>query len=183
MPSENVIREVFRDWVLVGVRNGPATEAHVDRMVAIWVRMLPLSDEDFRVRADQWLQRAVEPWWPLPGAILQMPGRGEGPVNVSEDQGRRVQKRSEEIAAELWAEVVIPVVRRRLDGSAPFCEDEAEEAAVREGMRACGGARAIGALDLESRAMGEKRAVFLASAAGVLRARWGRGGMRVVRGG
>lgn len=180
MPSDDAIREVFRDWVLAGVRQGPATEAHVERMAEIWARVLPLSDEDFRCRANQWLQRAVEPWWPLPGAIMQMPGLGTGPVLVSEDQVRRMQKRSEEIAGELWAEVVMPLARRGSVTAEGSCEDEAEEEAVREGLRAIGGLRAVGSLEVDSRAMGEKRAVFLGAAANVLRRKWGGKVVRMV---
>lgn len=183
MPSEDCIREVFRDWVLAGVRSGPTSEEHVDRMAAIWARVLPLGDEDFRTRADQWLARAAEPWWPLPGAIMQMPGNGVGPVVLSDEVRKRMQKRADEIAGELWAEVVLPLARRGAGlPEGPTCEDEAEEEAVREGVRAVGGLRAVGALEVDSRAMAEKRALFVGSAAAVLRGRWGRK-FRVVRSG
>lgn len=176
MASEEAIRSIFRDWFMVGVAGAPMSEDRIDAMVAVWVRVLAhVRDDDLAVRADQWLTRSTSKWWPIPSEVMQMPGTGKGPVALSDETQKRMQKRAEEIAGELWAEVVLPVARKGAQATQErFCEDETEEEAVREGVRACGGFRRVGGVDAESRAMSEIRGAFLSAAASVLVERWRR---------
>lgn len=183
MPSHEAIADVFEVFSLAGLQGGPQPGLHTERMIEVWARVLRvLSDDDVRVRADQLLARTTNRWWPVPGELMQMPGNGGGPVVLSEEVRKRMQKRADEIAGELWAEVVLPLARRGAGmPEGPMCEDEAEEEAVREGLRAIGGLRTVGALETDSRGMFEKRALFLGSASAVLRGRWGKR-VRVVGG-